>query len=134
MATTPKTLGQVDGQQVVFTPAHREGNPSRVATTVLLGLPLSIEDIAAVLMYITHGLGREDLIDYLSDPGEVRRLVVETAWGLGGLAINDERIALGKIESGTWDSERLDLVWTCSVRVFTPASEVPEPRVSPEAA
>jgi len=132
--TTPKTLGQVNGQQVEFTPVHREGNPSRVTTTMLLGLPLSLEDITAVLMYLTDGCSRQEVVNYLSDPGEVRRLVLETAWGIGGFGIETERLRLAEIESGTWDSERLDMVWTCSVAVFAPGNEVPAPRFSPEAA
>ncbi|MFB9690070.1 hypothetical protein [Amycolatopsis plumensis] len=130
---TAKTLGQVGGHQVEFTPVHREDNPSRVVTTVALGVPLSLEDITAVLMYLTEGCGHDELIDWLSDPGEVRRLVLESAWGLGGFGIEQQRRRLAGIESGTWESERLDLVWTCSVRVFTPAT-VPAPRVSLEVA
>jgi len=131
---TPTTLGKVNGKRVQFTPVHREGNDSRVVTTMTLGLPLSLEDVAAVLMYITNGCSRAEVTEWLADPTEVRRLVVETAWALGGSAINDERLGLAEIESGTWESERLDMVWTCAVAVFAPAGQVPAPRVSPEAA
>ncbi|WP_329054071.1 hypothetical protein OG738_13530 [Amycolatopsis sp. NBC_01488] len=130
--TTAPTVGKVNGKHVKFTPVHREDNPSRVAATMTVALPLSIEDIAAVLMYITNGCSRAEVTDWLADPGEVRRLVMETAWALGGSAINDERLGLAEIESGTWDSERLDMVWTCSVQVFTPGTKVPAPRRSLE--
>lgn len=137
MRTRPTSTGMVAGHRVAFTPAHREDNDTPAVTTMVVGVRLSIEDITAVLMHLTNGCGRDDLIDWLADAGEVRRMVVEAAWGMGGLVIADERCALDKIEPGSWDAERLALIRACSVRVFTPAApgrEVPAPRVSPETA
>ncbi|WP_326945441.1 hypothetical protein OG439_38505 [Amycolatopsis sp. NBC_01307] len=133
-STLPTTLAKVNGHRVEFAPAHREGNQSCVVTTITMGVPLSFEDITAVLMYVTDGSSREDLIDWLADPALVRRTVIESAWAMGGFAIEQERLKLAGIESGTWDSERLDLAWTCSVRVFATDTDVPAPRLSPEIA
>jgi len=132
--TLPTTLGKVNGHRVEFTPTHREDNPTPVVTTMVLAVPMSIEDITAALMYITNGSSDADVADWLADDTAVRQSVMETVFGLGGHELGRERLAVASIDPDGPDGERLAMVRACSVRVFAPSHPVPAPRMSPEAA
>ncbi|OLZ43417.1 hypothetical protein [Amycolatopsis keratiniphila] len=135
--STAKTFGQVDGHRVQFIPTHRQDNDSQVVTSLVMAIPVSIEDITAALMFLTFGASKTDVIAELGRPDdEVRGTVMETVFCLGGDDLESHRLGLDEIEAGSWDAQRLEMIRTRVSELFGPAAAladaVPSPRAGGE--
>ncbi|MFJ8912047.1 hypothetical protein [Amycolatopsis sp. NPDC102389] len=130
MAKTPRTLGQVNGHRAQFIPIHRQDNDTPVAATMVLAIPMSVEDVTAALMSITDGMSRKELSEVLGDDNVVRELAMETVFGLGGFGLERARLDLAKVKPNSWDAVRLTLVRDCAADLFggRTRGRIPAPR------
>lgn len=128
MTTTPRTLGQVNGHRAQFIPTHRQDNDTPVTATMLLAIPVSVEDVTAALMWVSDGMSKTELVEILDDEGVVRELAMEMVFALGGDGLERERLALAKVKPNSWDSVRLPLIRGRVAELFGSSVRVPAPR------
>ncbi|MGW4831336.1 hypothetical protein ACWEOG_27395 [Amycolatopsis japonica] len=134
---TPKTVGSVDGHRVQFIPTHRQDNDTNVVTSLVMAIPVSIEDVTAALMFLTWGASAADVVAELGRPDDaVRGTVMETMFCIGGDELSSQRMRLDEIEPGSWDATRLEMVRARVSELFGPAAvladSVPSPRAAGE--
>ncbi|EHR53356.1 hypothetical protein SacmaDRAFT_5191 [Saccharomonospora marina XMU15] len=112
----------VGGHEVDFIASHREDNDTPVAMAVTLTVPVSLEDVAAMLwIAVNGGATFEEL-----DADYTREFVAETLLNVGGLGISDARLEMAAAKPGTGEYAIAQQVRRHAREVF--GASVPAPR------
>ncbi|SDY10430.1 hypothetical protein SAMN05216215_10203 [Saccharopolyspora shandongensis] len=96
---TDKAQGMVGENHATFFPSHREGNDSPVVMQVSMSLPVSLEDIEAVLWIAVNGGMTLDERE-LGDDQYAHEMVLETLLHEGGNRIYNARMDIEEIKPG----------------------------------
>jgi hypothetical protein len=122
---TPTTTGMVGRHRADFIPVHRECNNTPAALTVTLAVPMSLEDITAVLWVAICGTGMP-VCELAADPQWVHRVVCETVFAVGGFKVDDTRRDIVDIRVGHTDYPTLTELRHLVSRLYaTPAAPAP---------
>ncbi|QYN16844.1 hypothetical protein [Amycolatopsis sp. DSM 110486] len=129
------------GVATEFIPTHRQDNDTRVVMNLGLVVPVSVEDLVAVLWAATKGEGRDDVAAALADTAYIRGAMAEMLFGIGGDGMEAARIELDAAKPGSWDTERAEMIRPivaelvaahAAARRTRTARQVPHPRTSDE--
>ncbi|WP_075553446.1 hypothetical protein [Pseudonocardia sp. Ae505_Ps2] len=133
-ALTTGTL--TDGQSMETLAVHRDGNRSPIVTTLTMTVPLSHDDIEAVLWPL---LSSGTAIDELNDPDTTLFYLLAAILADGTTRLEDVRRELDALRPGTathalYRALRARVQLLCGARpIPAPAPPAPRPRPAPGA-
>ncbi|SDX91470.1 hypothetical protein SAMN05216215_101756 [Saccharopolyspora shandongensis] len=118
--------GMVGENHAKFFPTHREGNDTPVVMQVSMSLPVSLEDIEAVLWIAVNGGMTLDERE-LGDDAFAHEMVLETFLHEGSNRVYEARLDIEEIKPGGGDWALLMMVRK-RVRELYGRPSVPTPR------
>ncbi|MBP2321405.1 hypothetical protein JOF56_001790 [Kibdelosporangium banguiense] len=94
--------GTVAGQSTQVIAQHRQNNMSPVVLDMTVTIPMSLDDVTAVLWILWDGCCGP-LEEFTGDPAYMRRMVLETYLAEGGLRIEETLCRLANLTPGDRD-------------------------------
>jgi hypothetical protein len=125
----PMVPGTVAGLSTQVTVQHRENNATAIALDMSVTIPMSLEDVTAVLWIVWSG--GCPLEEITVEDGLMHRMVLETYLAEGGSRIEETLCHLADVKPGSSEHEDLQRLRDLVTRVYgaTPAAA---PRRSPQ--
>ncbi|MBP2321544.1 hypothetical protein JOF56_001929 [Kibdelosporangium banguiense] len=112
------TPGTVAGQPTQVIAQHRQNNTSPIALDMTAAIPMSLDDVTAVLWILWDGCcgPLEEITD---DPAYMRRMVLETYLAEGGLRIEETLCRLANLTPADRDYADLQEMRAQVARVYS---------------
>lgn len=107
---TARGVVSAAGHCDAFIASHRQDNTTPVLVELTMTVPMSAEDIAAIVYTLVYDCDDADFADFLSSDEEFRAMVGELVFGHGALGVEDAQTAAGAIKRGTRAHRRLQQI------------------------